>query len=545
MQIIEEREFPGLAKLYLAQLGSNPENLVEFVDTLEPGVPKSRKWVMMISTQFGCPVGCRMCDAGALGYRGNLSAEEILGQVRKVVSENGDLNICSHPKVKVHFARMGEPSLNPNVLSALRMLANEYPHDGILPSISTVAPKTPIVEAFFEELREIKNAYFAGGRFQVQFSVHSLDEEKRRRMVPIKKWSLEEMAAYGDRFLESGDRKITLNFALTQEEEIEARKLKRIFSPEKFLIKITPINPTEVANRNGVTRPWGKVPGSVQACADGLRSEGFEVVLSPSLPEEISAATSCGQVWSENLGARAHVVVRNQLKEMDCYISTENLFRRSRAWMKELAKLQRNQIFPAPHRLGLVVVDMQDFFLNPYSPAYLPPARVILENVRRLVDAFRRLGRPVYFAFHGHKDPTRDGGMMTVWWKKVCLEGTPHSRITPLLGPEKERIFRKCRYSAFSNPEMERTLRRDGITDLAVAGLATHLCVESTVRDAFDRGFKTFIPSDATAAQTEELHLSALKTLAHGFSMVVLTGDFIERIKSNGLAGKIIHARKK
>ena len=83
--------------------------------------------MLINSTQFGCAVGYRMYDAGAMGFHNNLTAGEILGQVRKVLSDNPGLDPRSHPKLKVHFARMGEPALKPAVLEALRLLPSELP----------------------------------------------------------------------------------------------------------------------------------------------------------------------------------------------------------------------------------------------------------------------------------------------------------------------------------------------------------------------------------------------------------------------------------
>jgi nicotinamidase-related amidase len=65
------------------------------------------------------------------------------------------------------------------------------------------------------------------------------------------------------------------------------------------------------------------------------------------------------------------------------------------------------------------------------------------------------------------------------------------------------------------------------VENLVVAGIMTNLCVESTVRDAFDAGFKTWTVLDATAAHTEELHTSSLKSLAYGFSTIATTEDIV------------------
>lgn len=530
MRVIAQKNFPGLAALTLAGFGSGPERLAEFVDTLEPGVAKNQKWVMMVSTQFGCPVGCRMCDAGAMGYQGNLSAGEILSQIRHIVERNPELDIGRHPKVKIHFARMGEPALNPEVLTALRQLSRDFPYPGIIPSLSTVAPKSPAVDPFFEELIRVKNEHFPGGRFQLQFSLHSLDESRRQEIVPIRKWALEEVAQFGSRFVLPGDRKITLNFALAAGEEIDSGKLADVFPCDKFLIKITPINPTETAARNGAVHLWVDAPDSIKACARELKSRGFETIISPSLPEEITAETSCGQLWSNALKEQAAVAVKNRKREAESYVTAANLPQRELVWRAEIEKFSRRSLPLHPGKAGLLVVDMQELFLNPRSRAYLPPARAILGNARRLVEGFRRAGRPVYFTFHAQRQPCDDGGLMPLWWKNVCLEGTPEAKISAMLEPEIGRVYRKCRYSAFSEPALERALRQDGVEELVVAGVATNLCVESTVRGAFDLGFKATVAADAAAAHSEELHLASLKNMAFGFASISRTDRILKKM---------------
>ncbi len=528
LRVLRRREVPGLATLYLARLRGDPALQVEFVDTLEPGVPKARKWVLMVSTQFGCPVGCLMCDAGTLGYQGNLAAEEILEQVRHVFAANPDLDPRTHPKIKIHFARMGEPSLNPGVLEALEGLAREWPGRGLLPSLSSVAPRSPAVAPFFERLLELKNARFPDGRFQLQFSIHSTDDARRRELIPVKTWPLEEIAAYGLRFVAPGDRKITLNFALPPGERLDCARLAGVFPADRFLIKITPVNPTGSARRTGTLNLWDQAPEPVSADAARLRELGFAVIVSPSLPEELDSATSCGQLWSDALQEQALVMDRNRARERDSYVDSRTLPARARAWSEQLAPFRREGFPLDPSRAALMVIDLQQFFLDPRSPAYRPASRAILGNARALVDAFREAGRPVFFIRHAHKDPSRDAGLMAGWWRKVCLEGSRWAEVSPLLAPRPEETRLKRRYSAFSERALRRDLRARGVAELVMAGLMTNLCVESTARDAFDEGFKPFVVLDATAAHSEELHLAALKNLAFGFAGIRSTQEVLK-----------------
>jgi 23S rRNA (adenine2503-C2)-methyltransferase len=523
LKIVERREAPGLAKLYLAELDA--QRRIEFVDTLEPGVPKADKWVMMISTQAGCAVGCRMCDAGVTGYRGNLSATEMLDQIRFIAAQNPGLDLARHPKVKIHFARMGEPSLNPAVLEALRGLAREAARPGLIASLSTVAPKSPAITPWFEELRRIKDNCFPGGRFQLQFSLHATDEDRRREIVPIKKWTLAEVADYGRRFIRPGDRKVTLNFAPGPGEGLDADVIARIFDPEHFLVKITPINPTLSARRSHLTNVWNEAPEAIRAAAAELRRRGFPVILSPSFPAEIEFETSCGQLWSRNLKAEASAGLRAERRERHSYVTADSIDSRCEDWLREAQRERRRELPFDPKRAALLVVDMQEFFLDRHSPAYSPPARAVLLNVRRLVEAFRRAGRLVLFTVHAHGGSSPDGSLMRLWWDQVCLAGSPQARVVAVLEPREADVYRKTGYSAFCNPALAGRLRAEGAAQIVLAGVKTDLCVESTARAAFDLGWPTFVAADATAARSEERHVAALRAMARGFSVVTRVED--------------------
>jgi 23S rRNA (adenine2503-C2)-methyltransferase len=524
MKIIDKRDVPGLASLYLAEFPGEGFRLAEFVDTVEPGVAKTEKWVLMISTQFGCPVGCRMCDAGAMGFHGNLTAEQMLAQVSKVLADNPALSPAAHPKLKIHFARMGEPSLNPAVLEALERLPAEFPYPGLMPSLSTVAPANPEAEAFMARLAEVKTRHYPGGRFQLQISVHATESNLRGRIVPVPVWSLERIAAYGRDFVRPGDRKITLNFALSQGERLDTEKIKSAFDPELFLVKVTPVNPTYSAGVNGTAYVWNNPPAGLAQDAAALEAAGFRVILSPSAPEEIEHETSCGQLWASAMKERAAAAA--------CWLTRENLPQKASAWQRELAGVKKRALPLDRDRCALLLVDLQEFFLDPASPAYLPQAAAVLPNAAVLARAFRDAGRPVFFTSHAHADPETDGGLMTRRWRKVCRAGTPHAKVSAALAPGDGEVFIKRRYSAFTNPELEPRLRALGINSLVVAGVMTNLCVESTVRAAFDLGYSCAVASDACAAATEEFHLASLKALAHGFAGVDLAAALAQEFRA-------------
>ncbi len=533
MKILETRSAGPLGQLYLARLSGERGRLIEFVDTVEPGVPKAKKWVLMLSTQVGCVIGCRMCDGGAMGWRGNLTAGEIVAQVRRVVKDNPGLDARRHPKFKVHFARLGEPTLNPATPEALERLAKEWGGPGLTASISTVAPDAPTAAERLEEIREVKDRLYRDGRFQLQFSAHSTDEAVRRRVMRARPWSLERVAEFGRRWRRPGDRKVTLNFALAPDQPLDPAVVAKVFDPENFLVKITPVNPTRASEASGSSRQWHEAPPDIAAADASLRARGFEVILSPSTPEEIDAATSCGQLWSSALRDEARAGLRAATLESECYVVPDTMERKARGWMTELSRFKPRGEALGAHRAGLLVVDLIDYFVDRNSRAYLPQSRAAVIGAARLLAAFRAAGRPVFFARHAHLDPAKDGGLMTQWWAKACREGEPEALVTAALKPlSGETVLRKTRYSAFSNPRLARELRSAGVSDLVVCGLATNLCVESTARAAFDLGLRSFVPADATVAHDEQLHLGALRSLAQGFSRVMLTDDIVAALSS-------------
>ena len=183
-----------------------------------------------------------------------------------------------------------------------------------MPCISTIAPAGR--QAFFEELREIKQRLYPGGRFQLQFSIHSTDEQARRRLMPMRIWSMEEIGAYGCCFHAAGDRKVTLNFAPVEGLPLEPEALPRCFPPDRFLIKLTPVNPTRATRRAGLR---GRIqPGDEsgqQMLADRFRCIGYDTLVSIGEPRENEIGSNCG-MYAHAVERRARRDTRALAKEV-------------------------------------------------------------------------------------------------------------------------------------------------------------------------------------------------------------------------------------
>ena len=291
MKIVATTGNPNLATVYMADMGGG--RLIEFVEACQPPYSRDERWILMVSTLYGCPIKCLFCDAGG-GYRGKPTAEEILAQIDYMAEQWFPNGVIPASKFKIQFARMGEPALNMATLDALEELPRRYQTRSLMPSISTVAPLG--TDSFFARLIEIKNRLYANGSFQFQFSIHTTDVARRDQLIPVRKWDFARMAAYGEEFHRAGDRKITLNFALAADSPIDSNTLVRYFDPARYLIKLTPVNPTSRATQNNVSSFIDPLnPNSAQSIVENLTRDGYEVIVSIGEVEENEIGSNCGQ----------------------------------------------------------------------------------------------------------------------------------------------------------------------------------------------------------------------------------------------------------
>lgn len=296
MKVVASYGKEDLARVYVAQMRDDSRYLVEFVESLQPPVPREKKWVLILSSSYGCQMKCLMCDAGGQ-YHGKLTEDEILSQVEHMVHRRFPDGKVPIPKFKVQFARMGEPSLNLAVLAVLRKLPATYDAPGLMPCVSTLAPKGG--NDFFRELTRIKNELYGGGMFQMQISIHTTDHNKRNHLMPCRKWDFGEISRFGEEFYQNGDRKVTLNFAMAKDYPVDPSIVGEHFDPNIFLIKLTPLNPTQSVAANELESaidPY--VLESSEKVVNDFKSLGFDVILSIGELEENSIGSNCGQFVS-------------------------------------------------------------------------------------------------------------------------------------------------------------------------------------------------------------------------------------------------------
>ena len=209
-------------------------------------------------------------------------------------------------------------------------------------------------------------------------------------------------------------------------------------------------------------------------------------------------------------------------------------------------------------RAGLLVIDFQNYGSNPdcgvarmlaekypdVASYYLPRLRSAIGNSRRLLDAFREAKREVVFTRHGalladgrdmiarRRQRDADSVEQTdtpTLWSRGSFEHEIVSDLTPL---DDELVIDKNASSPFNGTGIDQLLRNLGLDTLIVVGMATDMCVETTARDAADRGYNVIVVEDATATFFAEHHRAALSALARVYTQVWNTERVLHSLQS-------------
>ena len=257
----------------------------------------TKKWVATISTQKGCPMRCQFCDCPKFGFHGNVSLEELMYEIRTILKNE---TITKTERFNVHFARMGEPTFNPEVLTFtkwyLKDLVSQYiKADTIHPVVSTMLPKNnKNLENFLLAWCDIKNQDYHG-EAGLQFSINTTDEEQRKTQFGDKSLTLKEISKLADKLPMPVGRKYTLNFAVTKDTILDATVLSNLFDKNKFIVKITPIHETNAAITNGFNVTTSYTDYDVyREFEQPLLKEGWDVIVFVPSKEEDSDRITCG-----------------------------------------------------------------------------------------------------------------------------------------------------------------------------------------------------------------------------------------------------------
>ena len=268
-------------------------------------VDLSQKWVATISTQKGCPMRCQFCDCPKFGFHGNVSHDELAYEIETILQSE---SVNATDRFNVHFARMGEPTWNKDVLAFVaedlrNLVAKSITAKTIHPVVSTMLPKNNRdLVRFIQEWCRIKNEVYAG-EAGLQFSINSTDDEQRNTQFNGMSLSLTEISALAHSLPKPIGRKYTLNFAVTAETILDADKLSELFSKEDFIVKITPIHKTESAVKNGFNVTTEYTDYDVYRKFEApLVAAGWDVIVFVPSEEEDSDRITCGNALITDQG---------------------------------------------------------------------------------------------------------------------------------------------------------------------------------------------------------------------------------------------------
>jgi ureidoacrylate peracid hydrolase len=190
-----------------------------------------------------------------------------------------------------------------------------------------------------------------------------------------------------------------------------------------------------------------------------------------------------------------------------------------------------------PKETGVLVIDMQNDFVDQKGKfgvyGFPAMAQNIVNPIKKLLIIARETKIPIIYTQHVHRPDYLDAGPRSQSKKLGALiRGSWGAQIVKEIEPTPDDfIIEKHRYSAFYNTDLEIVLRGLHINTLIVTGVATNVCVESTVRDACIRDFNVVILSDCTATNNQEVHEGSLKNIPYISGSVSTSEEIIKTLK--------------
>ena len=179
-------------------------------------------------------------------------------------------------------------------------------------------------------------------------------------------------------------------------------------------------------------------------------------------------------------------------------------------------------------RAALLIHDMQNYFLRPFTPDADPLATVVA-NIATLAAAARKAGVPVFYTAQEGDQDRRDRGLQADLWGPGMSSLPAHQPILAALAPQPgDFTLVKHRYSAFQRSNLETLLRARGRDQLIITGVYAHIGCTLTAADAFMRDIEPFMAADALADFSRAKHDLALAYVADVCGVPLTTAQILE-----------------
>jgi len=269
------------------QVSCSQDDTKKFLMALEDGdcietvlIPGPDYDTLCVSTQVGCAMGCRICRTGEMGFRRNLSAGEIVGQLNEAIRQEPQSNIRN-----VVFMGMGEPLANfENTVTAVRIMTHPAGHQISWRRLTVSTAGLP--QKILELGKEL--------RVKLAVSLNAVTDEQRNHIMPInRRHGIEELVSALEQFPLPRGIRITIEYVLIDgfnDSETDARQLVKLLSRVKAKVNLIPFN-------DDLSSEF-KAPKSAQVARfqDVLLKKSLTAIVRKSRGRDIRAA--CGQLAS-------------------------------------------------------------------------------------------------------------------------------------------------------------------------------------------------------------------------------------------------------
>lgn len=249
-------------------------------------IPDKERNTLCISTQVGCPLDCKFCATGLMGYKRNLSSGEIVDQYLLAVKEYGKKFITN-----IVYMGMGEPLLNfNNTLDSIQIFTNE---------LNTGLSKNRITLSTAGIPHKIKELADKNIRIKLALSLHSCFEDVRSKIMPInEKYSLKENFEALKYYSDKTKTRITFEYTMLKGVNDRPEDIKALTQLCKQLsskINIIPFNSIKHMDPDGFSGQLEPTPyNEIEKIANKLRNNDITVFVRNTQGDDIAAA--CGQL---------------------------------------------------------------------------------------------------------------------------------------------------------------------------------------------------------------------------------------------------------
>lgn len=178
---------------------------------------------------------------------------------------------------------------------------------------------------------------------------------------------------------------------------------------------------------------------------------------------------------------------------------------------------------------GLVLIDLQnDYFKGGKFELYKPETAA--ENAAKVLDYFRKQGLPIFHVQHINVKPN------PVFFEPDTEGVNIYKDVAPI---ENEVRIIKHYPDSFLQTNLQEQLQAQGVTELVICGMMSHMCVDTTVRAAVARGYKVILIGDACTTRdlewqgkilpAQDVHDAFMAALASGFAKVIKVNEWLSK----------------